>query len=307
MGPGVGFGLQPIPRRPRAGEERFRDEGARVRVFVIRVAGRDPSSNRSRHGSCTGETVNPLPGAGRAEREKKTMSETCSACGGTFETKEQLRAHAAKAHPMGTKPLWPPAVNRGSYLRWAALGGLLGGIGMAVVMMVAGQALLGSGIAIVSSLGVAVFGGEPSNMATTVGGLLIHVSSSILIGVVIAALTLVVRNRFRGRLAITNAKNGAGLGLLAGFVVWLVWGLPLMFVMLIPAMETVMMAMPVNGMMPTQADLMTMLQSVMMPLMAAWFLAHLVYGGIWGAVTGYAAGRRSALPGGRAAAAGVSR
>ena len=235
------------------------------------------------------------------------MSETCSICGAAFESKQQLMDHAAKAHPMRTKPLWPPAVNRGSYLRWAALGGFLGGIGMAVVMMIAGQALVGSGVAVVSALGVAVFGGAPTAMATTVGGLVIHFIAAILIGVVIAAITLAVRNRFGGRLAITNAKNGTGIGLLAGFLVWLVWGLPLMLVLMIPAMETVMMAMPVNGMVPTQADLMAMLQNVMLPLMAAWFFSHLVFGGIWGATTGYAAGHRAAAPAAKVAGAGVSR
>ena len=235
------------------------------------------------------------------------MPETCSTCGGTFETKAQLMAHAAKAHPMRARPLWPPGVDRGAYLRWGALAGFLGGIGMALVMMIAGQALLGSGIAVVCSLGVAVFGGAPSNMATTVGGLLIRLIAAIVIGVVLAGFTLLVRSRVGGRLAITNAKNGTGIGLLAGFVVWLVWGLPLMFVLMIPAMETVMMAMPMNGMMPTQAELMMMLQSTLPSLMAAWFLAHLVYGGIWGAVTGFAADRRASLTSARASAAGVSR
>ena len=216
-------------------------------------------------------------------------------------------AHAREAHAARTKPRWPPAVNRASYLRWAALGGLLGGIAVAVVMMVAGQVLLGSGIAVVCSLGVAVFGGSPSSMATTVGGLVIHLISAILIGVVIALVTLGVRNRVRGRLAITNEKDGTGVGLLAGFAIWLAWGLPLMIVLLIPAMETVMMAMPMNGMMPTQAGLMMMLQGVMLPLMVAWLLAHLLYGGVWGAVTGYAAGRRAVVPEGSIAAAGSSR
>ena len=235
------------------------------------------------------------------------MTEKCSACGAVFETKEQLMEHAGTAHSRGTKPRWPPAVNRGSYFRWAALGGLLGGIGMAVVMMIAGQALVGSGLAVVSSLGVALFGGSPSGMGATVGGLGIHLLAAVLIGLVIAGVTLAVRNRAAGRLAITDAKRGTVLGLLAGVVVWLIWGLPLMLVMLIPAMEAVMMATPVNGMMPTQAALMSMLQSILLPLMAAWFVAHLVYGGIWGAVTGYAAGRRAVLPEARPAGAGVTR
>ena len=82
------------------------------------------------------------------------MSVRCSTCGASLEDEQQLMEHAAKAHPVGTKPLWPPAVaNRSSYLRWAALGGLLGGIGMAVVMMIAGQALFDSGIAVVCSMG----------------------------------------------------------------------------------------------------------------------------------------------------------
>ena len=248
-----------------------------------------------------------LPGASRDGREMKTLSEKCSICGGTFETKAELMDHATKAHPMGTRARWPPAVDRASYLRWGALGGLLGGIGMAIVMMIAGQALLGSGIAVVGSLGVAVSGGTASSMATIVGGLVIHLVAASLIGLVLAAVTLVARSHVRGRLAITNAKDGTGTGLLAGLVVWLVWGLPLMSGLLVPAMEKVMMSMPVNGMLPTQAELMTMLQGVMLPLMAAWLVAHLVYGGIWGATTGYAAGRRATLRRGIAARSGVPR
>lgn len=234
------------------------------------------------------------------------MPEACSVCGAAFETKQQLMDHAAKAHPMGTKPLWPPAVNRRSYLRWAALGGLLGGIGMAVVMMIAGQVLFNSGIAVVCSMGAILLGAQAAGTPSGTGaGFVLHFVSSVLIGVVIAAVTLAVRSRFGGRLAITNVRNGTGVGLLAGFAVWVVWGLPLLFLLLAPAMVDVM------GMMMPGASGMTMamaeLNAAMGYLLAAWFVAHLVFGGIWGATTGYAASHSAAVQAANATGAGVSR
>ncbi len=234
------------------------------------------------------------------------MPEKCSICGAAFETKEQLLAHAGKAHPMPVKPLWPPALNRGSYLRWAALGGFLGGIGMAVVMMIAGQALFQSGIAVVCSMGAILLGAQVAGTPPgTAAGFALHFVASIVIGVVIAAVTLLVRSRLGGRLAITNARNGTGVGLLAGFAVWVVWGLPLLFFLLAPAMVDVMgMMMPgASSMMMAQEEL----NANMGYLLAAWFVAHLVFGGIWGATTGYAASHGASIPAAKAASAGVTR
>ncbi len=235
-------------------------------------------------------------------------SETCQVCGATFQTREALMDHAAKAHPMGTKSRWPPAVDRGTYLRWAALGGLLGGVAMALVMMAAGQALLGDGIAVVCSMGVALIGLQATSTPTTVLGLVLHFIAAIIIGVVIATVTLAVRNRFAGRLAITNAKNGTAVGVLAGFAVWLVWGLPLMLFAMAPAMVKVMaMMMPGSNMMMAEQDSMMMLQSVFGLFIAAWLVAHLAYGAVLGATTGYAAAKKAPLGVGQSVGARVAR
>ena len=235
------------------------------------------------------------------------MSVRCSTCGASFEDEGQLMEHATKAHPVRTKPLWPPAVeHRSSYLRWAALGGLLGGIGMAVVMMIAGQALFDSGIAVVCSMGAVLLGAQAAGTPPgTAAGFALHFVASIIIGVVVAVVTLALRHRFHGRFAIVNARTGTGVGLLAGFAVWLVWGLPLLFLVLAPAMVDVMgMMMPgANGMMMAEEEL----SAGMGYLLVAWFLAHLVYGGIWGATTGYAASHRAAVPAAKPVGAGTSR
>lgn len=234
------------------------------------------------------------------------MSETCSVCGAAFETKDQLMRHAAQSHPSTTRPLWPPAVDRNAYLRWGVVGGILGGIGMAVVMMIAGQVLFDSGVAVVCSMGAILLGpavaGTPPG---TAAGFALHFVAAAIIGLVLAAVTLAVRGRVRGRLAITNTRNGTGVGLLAGFAVWVVWGLPLLFLLLAPAMVEVMgMMMPGAGsMMMVQEEL----ASKMGLLLGAWFLAHLVFGGIWGATSGYAAAHRVALPATGVSGAGISR
>ncbi len=237
------------------------------------------------------------------------MSAKCSTCGAEFETQEQLMAHAQRAHSVGgiTKPAWPPKVNRRTYITYGAVGGFLGGIVLALVMMAAGQVLLGNGVAVVCSMGVALIGLQATSTPTTVLGLVIHFVAAILIGIVIAVLTLVVRNRARGRLAITNAKNGTAVGLLAGFAVWLVFGLPLMFLLMIPAMTDILMMMPMNGMPVSGAEAMMMLQNVMVPFVAAWFAGHLLYGAVWGATTGYAAATKAVVTGAAMTGAGATR
>jgi hypothetical protein len=190
-----------------------------------------------------------------------------------------------------SKPLWPPPANRGSFLRWGVLGGFLGGIGLALVMLAAGQALLGNGVAVVCSMGVALIGLQATSTPTTVLGLALHFIAASVIGLVLAAVALVVRGRLASRLAITNPRNGAGIGLLGGFLVWLVWGLPLMTLVLAPAMvQVVGMMMPGNMMMGEEEA-----KAVLAGLgfNGAWFVGHLLYGLIWGSTTGYGAARKA--------------
>ncbi len=216
----------------------------------------------------------------------------------------QLEDHGAKAHPMGAaRPRWPPMGNRSSFLRWGALGGFLGGIGLALVMLAAGQALLGSGVAVVCSMGVALIGLQATSTPTTILGLGLHFIAAIVIGVVLATIALLVRSRFASRFAITNPRNGAVIGLFGGFLVWLVFGLPLMTFALAPAMVQVNGMMMPSNMMMGEEEARAVLSGA--GFIGAWLAGHLLYGLIWGATTGFGTARklsiRAAAPGGAGA------
>ncbi len=236
--------------------------------------------------------------------EKVTKTERCSVCGATFETMSQLEDHTARAHPMAAaRPRWPPTVSLAGFLRWGALGGFLGGIGLALVMLAAGQALLGSGVAVVCSMGVALIGLQATSTSTTILGLALHFIAAIVIGVVLATIALLVRSRFASRFAITNPRNGAVFGLLGGFLVWLVFGLPLMTFALAPALISVNGMMMPSNMMMGEEEARAVLSGA--GFIGAWLAGHLLYGLIWGATTGFGAARkqsiRAALPGGTGA------
>jgi hypothetical protein len=218
----------------------------------------------------------------------------------------QLEDHTARAHPMGpAKPRWPPKVSTARFLRWGALGGFLGGIGLAVVMLAAGQALLGSGVAVVCSMGVALIGLQATSTSTTVLGLALHFIAAIVIGVVLAAIALVVRSRLASRFAITNPRNGAVIGLLGGFLVWLVFGLPLMTFALAPAMVQVNGMMMPSNMMMGEEEAKAVLSGA--GFIGAWLAGHLLYGLIWGATTGFGAARKATLRAGAAVGTGITR
>jgi hypothetical protein len=230
----------------------------------------------------------------------------CSVCGATFDSNDKLMAHVASAHPsMATKPLWPPKVSPGAFLRWGALGGFLGGVALAAVMLAAGQALLGDGVAVVCSMGVALIGLQATSTPTTILGLGLHFLAAILIGIVLSAVALVLRGRFASRFAITNPRNGAAFGLLGGFLVWLVFGLPLMTFALAPAMIRVMGMMMPGNMMMGEEEARAALGGA--GFIGAWFAGHLLFGLIWGSTTGYGAARRTMALRGAAAKIGATR
>ncbi len=235
-----------------------------------------------------------------------TKTERCSVCGATFETVSQLDDHEAKAHPMGAaRPRWPPTLSRSRFLRWGALGGFLGGIGLALVMLAAGQALLGSGVAVVCSMGVALIGLQATSTPTTILGLGLHFVAAIVIGVVLAAIALAVRGRLASRFAITSPRNGAVIGLLGGFLVWLVFGLPLMTFALAPAMVQVNGMMMPSNMMMGEEEARAVLSGA--GFIGAWLAGHLLYGLIWGVTTGFGAARKATLTAGAAARTSITR
>lgn len=193
-----------------------------------------------------------------------------------------------------------------TYLKLAALGGFAGAIVMALVMMGAtGAAGLGA-TAMICAMAAAVLGLPPNGTPTSIGaGLALHLIDGIIIGVIVIAITLGVK---RG-LLIRNAKRGLAIGLLAGFVVWLVFGLPIMlFVMPNSMVEALSMMMPANGMTAAQVmnEAMTMLQGMMGMLAGVFLIGHLFFGAILGVVVGYGVSRGN-MTAGSASAGGQAK
>jgi len=185
-----------------------------------------------------------------------------------------------------------PVISTSNYLKWAAVGGLVGAILLGIVMMGA-TALMGLGFtAMMCAMAIAILGLNPAGgMATTIPGLALHLVDGILIGIVVVAVTLVVKRK----LLIINPKNGLAIGLLAGLVVWLVFGLPILMLAMPPAMAQVAaMMMPMKaGMTMGQADAqaLIMLQSMMGQLAGAFLAGHLIWGAALGVIVGLGVSR----------------
>ncbi len=180
-----------------------------------------------------------------------------------------------------------------SYLGWGILGGLVGAGLMGAVMMMATGAMGLGATAVLCSMANAVLGLPPNgSIGSVMAGFMLHLVDGVIIGVIVVAVTLGVK---RG-LLITNAKKGLAVGLLAGSVVWLVFGLPiLMFMMPAPMVDALSMMMPANGM--TQAQLMSesmmMLQGMMGQLAGVFLIGHLFFGAGLGVLVGYGASRKA--------------
>ena len=180
-------------------------------------------------------------------------------------------------------------MSRQDYLKWGVLGGFIGAIFMALVMIGAVQAAMGDGVAVVCSMGVALIGLQPTSTATTTLGLIIHLIMGIVIGVILVTASFVIGHQ----LLIKNVKKGVSVGLLGGFIVYLVLGLPILFYVMVPAMIQVLGMMGgAATMAANEADAMMMINSLMAPLLGAWLVAHLVYGATWGAFVGHGATRK---------------
>lgn len=180
----------------------------------------------------------------------------------------------------------------------AAVGGLIGAVLMALVMMGATQAMGLGFTAMMCAMAIAVLGLNPANagsLSVIIPGLLLHLVDGIVIGLVVVAITLGVKHK----LLITNGKNGVLIGLLAGFIVWLIFGLPiLLFAMPHPMAEVAAMMMPAKpGMTMAQAEseAMMMLGGMMGQLAGVFLIGHLLWGVSLGAIVGFGVSRRRSL------------
>jgi hypothetical protein len=164
---------------------------------------------------------------------------------------------------------------------------------MGGVMMMATDAMGLGATAVLCSMANAILGLPPNgSMGSVMAGFMLHLVDGVIIGAIVVGVTLGVR---RG-LLITNAKKGLAVGLLAGSLVWLVFGLPiLLFMMPAPMVDALSMMMPANGM--TQAQLMTesmtMLQRMMGQLAGVFLIGHLFFGAGLGVLVGYGASRKA--------------
>jgi len=180
-----------------------------------------------------------------------------------------------------------------SYLGWGALGGLVGAALMGAVTMMATDAMGLGATTVLCSMANAVLGLPPNgSIGSVMAGFTLHLIDGIIIGMIVVAVTVGVKHG----LSITNAKKGLAVGLVAGFVVWLVFGLPiLLFLMPAPMVDAVSMMMPANGMTQAQimAETMTMLQGMMGQLAGVFLVGHLFFGAGLGVLVGYGVSRKS--------------
>ncbi|MDG6961394.1 MAG: C2H2-type zinc finger protein [Nitrososphaerota archaeon] len=187
-----------------------------------------------------------------------------------------------------------------TYYKWGILGGFVGAILMVLVMLAAGMSMGMPQALILRALGVGVLGIAPGDfMGTMLGGLVIHlITGTFIIASILVAVTLAVKRQ----LLVTNAGRGLGIGLLAGAVVYFVWGLPMLYLVMAPS--------AVKAVVATMGVSMTMAKGMLMAkigyVAVAFFFAHLVYGATWGVLVGFGVSRASGKGGNGSRSAGSS-
>lgn len=219
---------------------------------------------------------------------------SCAACGVDFPSREALALHGKTVHQMEAPNNPTRSIRAGRLLGWGAMGGLLGGLGLAGVMAITGS-LLGLPVTLLAIIAQAMFGISATSSGAMGAGLAIHLFSSVLIGVVLTGLVIGLSRasaRFSRAFFPASAGRVVSAGLLGGFLVFLAFGLPLMFGILVPTMHTLMTNMTeMMGAPPSMASSMatTKLNGWMPSIAAGFFLGHLVYGLFVGALVGVGA------------------
>lgn len=235
----------------------------------------------------------------------------CKACEVVFPSREALEQHGRTAHR--NEPLPNPArtVRAGRLLGWGALGGLVGGLGLAGVMAITGN-LLGLPVTMLAVIAQAMFGISATSSGATGAGLAIHLFSSLLVGVALTGSVIGlsrVSTKFSRAFFPSKASRIASAGLFGGFLVFLVFGLPLMLGVLVPTMHTLMTSMiEMMGAPPSMASSVatTKLNGWMPGIFAGFFFGHLVYGALLAGMV-YAGARLDLRTLSRSAAVGRAR
>ena len=194
----------------------------------------------------------------------------------TFNSKEELMDHATNMHGIGKQPEMESKQETGLRripIGGAVLGGVIGGIVMAIIPA-AGGMMLGTGAAgMFMMIGMGLGAGM---MTATLVGLVLHFVVAIVTGLIFGISVYAVKP-FR---KISSAR-GLGLGALYGIIVYLVFFLP--------------MAMKVLA--PTMMHLMGPKASMILgTVLAIAFIGHLLYGLILGFSTFFFARPRVGTP-----------
>ena len=231
----------------------------------------------------------------------------CPACGMRLPTPQALRAHGQAMHPTSATPaVAARSVRPGRTLAWGALGGFVGGLGLWVTMAITGK-LLSLPVTMLGVIGQAMFGLSASSNSAIVAGLALHLVSSLLIGVVVSAVLLGLSrssDRFSRAFFPATASRVASSGLLAGLVVFVAFGLPMLMGVLAPTMHSILTnMMEMLGASPSTASVVatTKLDGLLPSILAGFFIGHLVYGllvgaVVYGGVRWQLNGRRAATP-----------
>lgn len=207
----------------------------------------------------------------------------CPACKVEFPSREALELHQKAVHDMSASGDPARTLRVGPLLGWGAIGGILGGLGLAGVMAITGN-LLGLPVTILAVIAQATVGVSAMSSGAEASGLGMHLLSSLLIGVVLAGIVVGLSRaspRFSRAFLPSSPRRVVTTGLLGGFLVFLIFGLPMMFVAMVPTMQTLMTTMiEMMGVPPAMATAMatSQLNGWMPGILEGFFLGHLVYG-----------------------------
>lgn len=208
---------------------------------------------------------------------------SCPACGRSFAAQDALQLHARASHGSAAASEPSRSVRAARILGWGALGGIVGGLGLAGVMAITGK-LLGLPVTMLAVIAQAMLGISATSGGAMGAGLTLHLLSSLLIGVVLVGSVLGISRasrRFSRIFFPTSGSRTVSAGLLGGFLVLLVVGLPLLFEVLVPTMHALMTNMIVmqGAARPTASGMATAKLSGWMPgVLTGFLLGHVVYG-----------------------------
>jgi hypothetical protein len=157
----------------------------------------------------------------------------------------------------------------GRRIAGAVVGGIVAGLVMAVIFIVGSIALGIPALTVGYVFGWAV-GYTALDLMTVIAGMLAHLVVSIVGAQVFLGIVAGASRRNLGRLSFTTYGRAALLGVIFGFVMWLVYWIPMADFVLIPAFQSILGMATWTRVAPAMA--------------AAGFVTHLVYGAVFAVI-----------------------